>query len=204
VVYRVFADMSGGSNADAVLGIAHKDINGRAVLDLLVNQGAPVPFDPLRAVVRFAQILKLWGLSSVQGDAYAGLTFVSAFASAGISYGVSELSKHEIYQACEPALNAGNIILLDEPRLESELLGLIWRGARIDHGTGVADHDDWANAACGALRLVLNASLDLSMMSAGGRRAMDASKDWTTQLDASDPEPQGHWADNLGSRRFDW
>jgi hypothetical protein len=206
VQYVGFTDMSGGSNDDAVLGIAHKDIDGRAVLDLLANQGAPVPFDPLKTVVRFAAILKQWGLSSVCGDAYAGLTFVSAFANEGISYGVSELSKHEIYQECEAPLNAGNIILLDEPKLESEMLGLIWKGSRIDHGSGSADHDDWSNAACGALNRVLSGvSLDLSMMYLGGRRTVDPSRDWVSQLDASD-EPHGHPVDALLGigRRFDW
>jgi hypothetical protein len=205
IQYFGFVDMSGGSSDSAVLGIAHKDIDGRAVLDMLADQGQPCPFDPLKTVVRFAQMLKLWGLSSVVGDAYAGLTFVSAFASAGISYRVSELSKHEIYQACEAPLNANNIILLDEPKLESEMLGLIWRGARIDHGSGAADHDDFANAGCGVLNRVLSGvAFDLSQMSFGSRRVMDGTKDWESQADLDTDE--GHPTDRLfgRGRRFDW
>jgi hypothetical protein len=194
VEYRGFVDMSGGSNDDACLAVAHKDANGRAVLDLITNQGQPVPFDPIKAVARFAQILKEWSLSSVTGDAYAGLTFVGAFSAQGIAYAVSELSRHEIYQACEAPLNAGKLVFLDESKLESELLGLIWRGGRIDHGSGAADHDDWSNSACGALRLVLGASLDLSTMFGGGRRSVDTSRDWPSQGDAL----MG------GGRRFDW
>jgi hypothetical protein len=204
--YCAFVDMSGGSNDSAVLAIVHRDVAGRGVLDLIADQGQPCPFDPLKAVVRFAQILKQWGLSSVVGDAYAGLTFVSAFANEGISYAVSELSKHEIYQAVEAPLNADNIVFLDEPKLESEMLGLIWRGARIDHASAAADHDDFANAACGALRLALGASLDISMMWAGGRRVTNPNADWTSQRGMSDPEPVGHPVDALmgGGRRFDW
>jgi hypothetical protein len=41
--------------------------------------------------------------------------------------------------------------LLDTPKLESQLLGLVWRGGKIDHQTG--DHDDWANAAAGTVYL---------------------------------------------------
>jgi phage terminase large subunit-like protein len=189
--YVGFVDMSGGSRDDACLAIAHKDADGRAVLDLIVNQGAPVPFDPLKTVVRFAQILKAWGLSTVVGDAYAGLTYVCAFSSEGIGYHVSEQSKHEIYQACEAPLNANNLILLDEPKLESEMLGLIWRGNKIDHGSGSADHDDWANGACGALNRVLGAVLNLSTMYAGGQRVA-STRDWTSQ------------GDDYGGRRFDW
>ena len=40
---------------------------------------------------------------------------------------------------------------IDQPTLESQLLGLVWRGGKIDHANG--EHDDWANAAVGALVL---------------------------------------------------
>src|SRR4029434_6486343 len=169
VRYHAFADMSGGSLDDACLAIAHRATDGRAVLDLLVNQGQPAPFNPLMASARFARVLKEWGLSSVIGDAYAGLTFQSAFAAEGIAYAVSDLTKSEIYQAIEAPLNAGNIVLLDEPKLESELLGLIWRNNKIDHPNGPAEHDDWANGACGALRLALH-GIGTGEFWAGGER----------------------------------
>ena len=95
--YVAFADMSGGSSEDACLGIAHKAADGRAMLDLLTNQGPRPPFDPNKAVLRFAAILKEWGCFSVTGDAYAGETFRAAFSNEGIGYAVSELSKSEIY-----------------------------------------------------------------------------------------------------------
>lgn len=43
--YSAFVDMSGGSNDDAVLAIAHKDTDARAVLDRLADQGQRPPFD---------------------------------------------------------------------------------------------------------------------------------------------------------------
>ena len=43
------------------------------------------------------------------------------------------------------------VILLDVPLVEQQLLGLVWRGGKIDHPGG--EHDDWANAAAGALHL---------------------------------------------------
>ena len=39
--------------------------------------------------------------------------------------------------------------LLDEPLLQEQLIGLVVKGAKIDHQTG--EHDDRANAAAGAL-----------------------------------------------------
>ena len=41
--------------------------------------------------------------------------------------------------------------LLDVPLLEQQLLGLVWRGNKIDHPGG--EHDDWANAAAGVAHL---------------------------------------------------
>ena len=51
-------------------------------------------------------------------------------------------------------MNAGDVLLLDIPTMESELLGLIWRGNKIDHPAG--EHDDYANAVAGATYSVLN------------------------------------------------
>jgi hypothetical protein len=120
-----------------------------AVLDRVVDQGAPAPFDPRAAVTRFAAVLKEFHLSAVTGDKYAGETFKCDFSNAGIAYRVSDRTKSELYEALEPLLNAQSVILVDEPTLEQQLLGLVWRGGKIDHPGG--EHDDWANAAAGVI-----------------------------------------------------
>jgi hypothetical protein len=150
VSYFGFVDMSGGSNDDACLGIAHRE-NGRAVLDLCINQGTYPPFDPMKAVTSFADVLKEYRLSRVTGDRYAGETFKAAFLKEGITYQVSELTKHEIYEAVEVLFNTGTAVLLDSEAMESQFLGLVWRGSRIDHLPG--EHDDFCNAAAGVLHL---------------------------------------------------
>jgi hypothetical protein len=43
-----------------------------------------------------------------------------------------------------PPLNAGEIELLDVPKLQEQLLTLVVRGSRIDHQPG--DHDDYSNS----------------------------------------------------------
>lgn len=146
--YVGFVDMSGGSSDDATLGIAHAD-GERAVLDLVVSQDGGTPFDPGRAVQKFVRMLREYGLATVMGDAYAGETFRRSFAEHGIRYRVCARSKTEIYEAIEPRLNADEVELLDVPKLQEQLLTLIVRGARVDHPPGA--HDDWANAAAGAL-----------------------------------------------------
>jgi hypothetical protein len=149
IQYVGFCDMSGGSNDDAVLGIAHLDINGRAILDRFINQGPPPPFDPRTAIEKFADVLAEYRISAVTGDRYAGETFRADFRRHGIEYVVSELSASQLYEQLEPRMNAGDARLLDHPTMESQLLGLIWRGNRIDHPGG--EHDDWSNAAAGAI-----------------------------------------------------
>ncbi len=146
--YAAFVDMSGGSNDDACLAIAHEEPEG-VVVDFVANQGQPPPFDPAAAVGRFAEHLRRYGLSSVAGDAYAGQTFRAAFEAHGVRYDVIEESASDLYEALEPRLNAGEVLLPDVALLEQQLLSLVWRGNKIDHPSG--EHDDWANAAAGAI-----------------------------------------------------
>lgn len=151
--YFGFADMSGGSSDDAALGICHYDTLRKVrVLDCLMSQTGRPPFNPRRAIKKFADTLKEYGLSSVTGDAYAGETFRADFREHGITYTPAGIPKSELYEALEPLLNAGEIELLDAAELQEQLLTLVWRGTRIDHQPG--DHDDHANAAAGALVLV--------------------------------------------------
>jgi hypothetical protein len=134
----------------AVLGIAHADdATKRAVLDLVVAQTGKPPFNPRAAVAKFVGILRQYGLSHVTGDAYAGQTFQSDFAEHGISYAIAGSAKSDIYDRFEPLLNAGAVELLDVPELTEQLLTLVVRGSKIDHQPG--DHDDYANAAAGAI-----------------------------------------------------
>jgi hypothetical protein len=146
--YTAFVDMSGGSSDDACLAIAHAS-RRRAVLDLVISQDGGIPFDPRMAVRKFARALREYGQSHVTGDAYAGEIFKRAFAEQGIGYRVSKHSKTEIYELFEPRVNAGEVELLDLPKLQEQLMGLVVRGMNVDHQPG--GHDDWANAAAGAL-----------------------------------------------------
>jgi hypothetical protein len=150
--YHAFVDMSGGTSDDATLAIAHfdKDLN-RAVLDSLVAQTGTPPFDPRHAVIKFAGELQTYGIAKVHGDAYGGGTFRLDFQGLGVTYQVSPYTKHQLYEALEPRLNAGEVELLDHPHLQEQLLTLVYRGSKIDHQSG--DHDDFANACAGAIKL---------------------------------------------------
>ena len=149
VKYVAFVDMSGGSNDDSVLAIGHRE-GTRAVLDLIMKQAGVPPFNPRNAVTRFARVLvHEFSLGDVIGDAYAGQTFRYDFDSQGVRYRVSNLTTSENYEAMEPRLNAGEVLLLDDPTLTEQLLTLVVRGSRVDHQVG--GHDDFAAAAVGCL-----------------------------------------------------
>lgn len=158
VRYFAFADMSGGSSDDATLAITHVDAGGRAVLDRVINQGAPTPFDPMRAVLRFADVLREYHIRDIQLDAYGGLTFKRAFETLGLRALATKRSTSDQYEDFEPILNSGRAVLLDVSTLEQQLLGLVWRGQRITHNPG--QHDDWATSAVGAILRALDPKRD--------------------------------------------
>lgn len=171
ISYHGFVDMSGGSQDDACLSIAHKEA-GRVVVDVVMSQRDKPPFNPRDAVKRFAATLKEYNLKKVTGDAYAGETFRQDFNDEGIRYVLSPLSKSDLYDEFEPKLNAGEVDLPDIPKLETQLLTLVLRGAKIDHATG--EHDDYANAAAGTVWLV---SSSASNFTEAFMRAMGAPRD---------------------------
>jgi hypothetical protein len=100
-------------------------------------------------VTRFVRVLRDYRVTRVVGDRYAGETFRSQFMAADVAYEVSARTTSELYDALEPRVNAGQVVLLDVPTLEQQLLGLVWKGGKITHQAG--EHDDYATAAAGAI-----------------------------------------------------
>jgi phage terminase large subunit-like protein len=149
--YAAAVDMSGGSSDDAVLAIAHAE-GKTAVLDLVAKQIGGVPFNPRNAIGQFCEILQGYKIGKVVGDAFAGQTFRQDFRARGIQYVMRSTSASDLYERIEPALNAGEVELLDSPTLIEQLVSLVWRGSKITHESG--GHDDHANAAALALNLV--------------------------------------------------
>jgi hypothetical protein len=148
--YTAFVDPSGGSADSMTLAIAHRDHDGRGVLDA-VRERRP-PFSPEDVVHEFADVLKSYGVSRVTGDRYAGEWPRERFRVHGITYDPSEKPKSDIYRDLLPILHSGRAELLDHARLVAQLCGLERRTARggrdsIDHAPG----DDVANACAGAL-----------------------------------------------------
>ena len=152
--YVAFADPAGGSGQDSMtLGIAHAE-GERVVLDVL-REVRP-PFSPDMVCRDFAAVLRMYGVTEITSDRYAGSWPSERLAKHGIRCKPSDLVKSEIYAALLPLLNSGRVELLDDARLKRQLLGLERRTARsgkdsIDHGP--RGHDDVVNSAGGALVL---------------------------------------------------
>jgi hypothetical protein len=151
VRYFGFGDPSGGSVDAFTLAIAHVE-NRRLILD--ATRERKPPFSPEGVVAEFAELLKTYRISTVQGDRYAGEWPREAFSRHGITYRVADHTRSELYLAVLPELNSGNVSLLDEPRIVTQFVGLERRTSRVgkdtvDHAPG--QHDDLVNAIAGAL-----------------------------------------------------
>jgi hypothetical protein len=149
--YIGFVDPSGGSNDAMTLAIAHKSGN-TAILDL-VREVRP-PFSPEATVVEFAECLRRYRISQVQGDRYAGEWPREQFRNNGVFYEVADRTKSDLYLELLPLINSRAVDLIEHDRLMTQLVGLERRTSRggkdsIDHPRG--GHDDLANAVAGAL-----------------------------------------------------
>jgi hypothetical protein len=149
--YVAFVDPSGGSSDSMTLAIAHRE-GERAVLDAVRERKAP--FSPEAVTKEFADLIKLYGLNSVEGDRYGGEWPREAFRKNGVNYLLAEKTRSELYLAMVPAVNSRQVDLIDVPRLENQLIALERRTSRagkdlVDHPPG--GHDDVANAVAGAI-----------------------------------------------------
>jgi hypothetical protein len=88
IQYLAFVDPSGGSNDSMTLAVAHREPDGRAVLDA-VRERRP-PFSPEAVVEEFATLLKAYRINQVEGDRYGGEWPRERFRIHGIMYTSAE------------------------------------------------------------------------------------------------------------------
>ena len=154
--YVGFVDVSGGVRDAHALGISFRDeLTGFAVSSTAREIKSA---DTDSVVSEFAAILKSYGLTEVYGDRYGAQWVVDAFRRHGIELKPSPYDRSTVYMNALPALNSGQVRLLDLPRLRSQFLALerkTIRGSgrdKIDHPS--AGHDDLCNVVAGSLVLV--------------------------------------------------
>lgn len=151
--YVGFSDAAGGSGGDSfTAAVAHLNPQRFIIVDA-IREISP-PFSPEAAIVECVRLFKAYGVRKIISDRYASQFPVEIYAKHGITCEPSELSKSEIYSEFLPLINSKKVDLLDHPKLIKQLCGLERRTSRgsgkdsIDHGPG--QHDDVANAVCGA------------------------------------------------------
>lgn len=149
ISYFAFVDMSGGRSDDSALAIAHKS-DGKIVIDL-ARRWRP-PFNPTLVIEDITEVLKRYRIKRIVGDNYAAEFVAGAFKSNGIRYAKADKPKSALYLELLPRLCSGEIELLDDEVLISQLAGLERRtrsGGKdiIDHPPG--QRDDVANAVAG-------------------------------------------------------
>jgi hypothetical protein len=154
VRYVAFTDPSGGSSDAMTLAIAHRD-GAKIVVDAI--RVAQPPFSPDSVVSDFAETLRLYRLSEVTGDRYAGEWPRERFRVHGVEYRLADRPKSDLYRDALPLLNAGRVELLDHAKLTEQLCALERRTARggrdsIDHPP--QGHDDISNCVAGAINLL--------------------------------------------------
>jgi hypothetical protein len=164
VTYSAFVDPSGGSADSMTLAIGHRE-DDVAVLDA-IRERRP-PFSPEDVVLEFAELLKTYRITDVQGDRYSGEWTRERFNHHGIRYELAEKPKSDLYRDLLPAINSRMVDLLDDERLFAQIVGLERRTARggrdsIDHAPNA--HDDLANSVAGVVAaLASSAHYDSSM-----------------------------------------
>lgn len=152
--YVAFTDPSGGKSDSFTLGIAHQD-EGKIVVDRLEEVVAP--YNPKEVTELFCSILKLYKVSSVTGDRFAGNWCSGAFRENGIYYKESKLNKNELYLDFQALVKMYKVLLLDNDKCSMQLQRLERRTRSggvdvVDHPPGL--HDDIANATAGVCTLL--------------------------------------------------
>jgi hypothetical protein len=154
--YIAYTDAATGTGSDSfTLAIAHRqpDSTGTVIVDL-IRERTPrfVPADVIR---EFSQLLKLFGVYEVRGDAFGGGLVSDEWQRNGITFKPSDYTTSETYLRALPILLAQRCRLLDNATLRRQLTSLerSVTGTRetVSHPNVASAHDDVATAVCGAL-----------------------------------------------------
>ena len=137
--YVGYIDSASGSGADSFTAAVSHIEGDVAVLDFVLE--IRPPFSAAEAVAQVARALKMYGLTSGQGDRYAGGIITDLLASNGIQYVHSSRDTSTVFSDAASLFSSGRVRILDLPRLISQLNALERRTApggrdRIGHPRG--------------------------------------------------------------------
>jgi hypothetical protein len=158
VHYYAFVDVAGGSGSDSfALAISYRD--GQQIVVAAIREYRP-PFMATQVVQELAVLLRMYGISRVSGDKYAGGVFPDLFQRAGITYQQIELTKYLLGYSTDPQQRPAD----DDARRasdpsdrESRAHGRVRRRAREDRPP---DRNERRSGECGAGRGVVGRVLE--------------------------------------------
>ena len=137
--------------------MAHYDKAHETVIMDLCRERAP-RFVPAAVTAEFAQLLKLYRISSVMGDSFAGGFHADEWTRNGITFRSCPRTTSENYLHALPLLLSGRVQLIDSSKLRAQLASLerhFLAGREVVRHPAVASaHDDIAAAAAGAIAAV--------------------------------------------------
>lgn len=150
VRYVAFVDASAGRHDRYCIAIGHMQ-GERFIADCV--RGATPPLDVREVTREYVNLLRVYGLSSVTGDNYAGDWVRGEFEQHQVRYEASKLPKSGLYLEGLSRWNQGNVSIPDIATLTRELRLLERRTSRT--GRDSVDHpqrgsDDYANVVFGA------------------------------------------------------
>jgi len=154
--YFAWADPSGGRGDSYAVGIAHREKDGRCILD--VCRSTRPPFDPATVTATYAALVKQYRIRQVTGDNYSAAWCAESWKANSIEYRVSPLRTSDVFIEALPLFTRGQVELPDDRRLLIELASLERRTSiggkdSVGHPRGKGFHDDSAAVACGAVHL---------------------------------------------------
>lgn len=157
VNYCAYCDPAGGTGTNSfTIAIAHREHDENATVRLdLIRERKP-RFAPAAVIREYAELLRQYRISVVQGDKFAGGFHSDEWQRNGITFTPCEKTTSENYLHALPMLLNGRVRLLDNPTLRTQLIGLerhVQAGGRetVTHAQVASAHDDLAAAACGAI-----------------------------------------------------
>ena len=162
ITYTAFCGAAGGTGSDSfTLAVAHYDKAHETVIMDLCRERAP-RFVPAAVTAEFAQLLKLYRISSVMGDSFAGGFHADEWTRNGITFRSCPRTTSENYLHALPLLLSGRVQLIDSSKLRAQLASLerhVLAGREVVRHPAVASaHDDIAAAAAGAIAAVKQAA----------------------------------------------
>jgi len=124
ITYTAFCDAAGGTDSDSfTLAVAHYDKAHETVIMDLCRERAP-RFVPAAVIAEFAQLLKLYRISSVMGDSFAGGFHADEWTRNGITFRSYPRTTSENYLHALPLLLSGRVQLIDSSKLRAQLASL--------------------------------------------------------------------------------